>query len=83
MNAVLELVSVLVGASGLVVLLLASWAGQWRQGLRAMLDLWLAAALLGLAGGAGGPQLAAAASILVLRRVVAVGLRANHSPLAV
>ena len=77
-SAVSDLVhsaSVLVAAGGLVVVVLATGLGHWRQGLAAMLDLFLAAGLLRLAGEPGPSQIAAAGAVLVVRRVVNLGLR--------
>ena len=51
-----------------------------RVGLRVALDLWLAAGLLRLALPQAGDQLVGAATIIVVRQLVAAALRRPASP---
>ena len=78
MSELVHSASVLVAAGGLVVVVLAAGLGQWRQGLAAMLDLFLAAGLLRLVGDPGTSQIAAAGAVLVVRRLVNLGLRISR-----
>ena len=78
MTALVTNAAMVLTAGGVIC---AAWAvaftGAWRSGLAMALDLWMAAGLLRLTGEPAVTDLLVAASIVVVRRVVAVGLRAG------
>lgn len=63
--------------AGLAVLL---GTGSWRWAMRVLLDLLTAAGLLRLAGDQGWTDLAAAAAIVLLRRLLWAALTAGRPP---
>lgn len=64
---------VLVGA-GLVAGLAVGLAADYRAGLGATLELWLAAALLGLVEATTWPRIATAAVVVIVRQVATWGI---------
>jgi hypothetical protein len=82
-TALLDQLALLLSAAGLVAggLVLARTL-DWRLALAAAVDLWTAAGLLRLAGPPSWSRLGAAAAVLVVRRLVAVGLRPGRVSLS-
>ena len=77
MTDLLDALALLVTAGGLAGLVLAvARTGRWRAGLGFALDLWTAAGLLRLAGDVTWSRIAAAAAVVVVRRLVGFGWRA-------
>ncbi|MDT0528979.1 hypothetical protein RM555_08235 [Micromonospora sp. DSM 115977] len=73
-RALVTATTALAALAGLAVLL---GTGSWRCAMRVLLDLLTAAGLLRLAGGQGWTALAAAAAIVLLRRLLWAALTAN------
>ena len=57
-------------AAGIVVLGLCSWRRQWLTGLRAALELWLAAGLLRLSEAIGWSGVLVTAAVVMVRVVL-------------
>ncbi|MBQ1074292.1 hypothetical protein KBX06_14135 [Micromonospora sp. C31] len=74
------LVAAVTAAAALAGLAVLFGTGSWRSAMRVLLDLLTAAGLLRLAGGQGWPDLAAAAAIVLLRRLLWAALTAGGPP---
>ena len=78
MRDLLDPAALLLTTGGLACLVLAvAVTGRWRPGLGFTLDAWTAAGLLRLAASPTWNRIAAAAAIIVVRRLVGLGLRAG------
>ncbi|MFG1779890.1 hypothetical protein ACGFIR_26405 [Micromonospora sp. NPDC049051] len=76
-RALVTAVTAAAALAGLAVLL---GTGSWRSAMRVLLDLLVAAGLLRLASGQGWTELAAAAAIVGLRRLLWAALTAGGPP---
>ncbi|MCL7460921.1 hypothetical protein AB0I85_29850 [Micromonospora echinofusca] len=74
------LVTAVTAAAALAGLAVLVGTGSWRSAMRVLLDLLTAAGLLRLAGGQDWPDLAAAAAIVLLRRLLWAALTAGAPP---
>ncbi|MEV4662910.1 hypothetical protein AB0J85_13260 [Micromonospora echinofusca] len=74
------LVTAVTAAAALAGLAVLVGTGSWRSAMRVLLDLLTAAGLLRLASGQDWPDLAAAAAIVLLRRLLWAALTAGAPP---
>jgi hypothetical protein len=76
LSALVNALSILVAAAGVVVaMLVAARTRDVREALRSALELWTAAGALHLAAESAWSAVGSAASIVVIRRLASVSLR--------
>jgi hypothetical protein len=74
----MDTLALLLSAGGVAAALVGAGAGQARAGLRMLLELWVAAALLRLTGSAAWDTVLAAALLVAARALLAGALARGH-----
>ncbi|MFP5327103.1 MAG: hypothetical protein ACLGHT_06440 [Acidimicrobiia bacterium] len=76
MNAA-DQAALVVSVAGIVAGIAVAATGHWREGLKASLELWVAAGLLRLTFDPDIERIAAAAAIITVRRLASHALRGS------